>query len=198
MKTKVTDSAADTSNSAIHCFGVGRPLPLGIDPPFVPAVPFFLPFSTVFVTSVRLLSKSDVQAHLLASVSSLLIGFSLSTFFGVTVGALMGRYRTVEHLLDLYLDAFLASPSLIYVPILFAFFGVGRATQIGVVFLYSFFVIVAYTMTGVRSVDKALIEMARSFGANEGHLFSKITLPAAFPSILTGLRIAAGRAVKGS
>lgn len=155
------------------------------------------PFSDALKATFRLIASSEVQLQLAASVSSLVAGFGISAVFGVALGALMGRFRTIEALLDVYLDVFLASPSLIYVPILFAFFGVGRLTQVGVIILYSFFVIVAYTLSGVRSVDKSLVQMARSFGADERRLFLRVTLPSAWPMILVGLRVGAARAVKG-
>lgn len=109
----------------------------------------------------------------------------------------MGRFRKVEYFFDLYLHAFLATPSLIYIPVLFALFGVGRGTQAAVVFLYSFFVIVANTMAGVRAGDAALAEMARSFGAGERQVFFRTILPGALPLVMAGLRLGMARAMKG-
>jgi NitT/TauT family transport system permease protein len=130
-------------------------------------------------------------------LSSLAVGFGLAVAVGLPLGALMGRYRAVEHLFDLYLYAFLATPNLIYVPILFALFGVGREAQVALVFLYAFFVILANTMTGVQASDAALEEMARSFGAREPHLLRRVVLPGALPMVMAGLRLGMGRAVKG-
>jgi len=52
-------------------------------------------------------------------------------------------------------------------------------------------------MTGVRGTERSLVEMARSFGAGEAALFTRIYLPAALPAILLGLRLGAVQAVKG-
>ncbi len=65
------------------------------------------------------------------------------------------------------------------------------------VFLFSFFVIVINTLTGVKQVDRTFVEMARSFGAREIDVFFKIILPAAMPAIMAGVRLGMGRAVKG-
>jgi ABC-type nitrate/sulfonate/bicarbonate transport system permease component len=158
---------------------------------------FLPPLSTVLQASFEMIVGGEIVNSLLASLLSLSVGYGLASSLGLIIGSLMGRYRKIEYLLDIYLNAFLASPTLIWVPILFVFFGVSRFSQIGVVFLYSFWLIVANTMTGIQNTDGSLIQMARSFGANERQLFWRIILPGALPLIMAGLRIGMGRAVKG-
>lgn len=158
---------------------------------------FLPPFSVVLSAGVDLFRSPEVRGHLAASLTSLVLGYGLALGAGLPAGALMGRFRKVEHFFDPYLHAFLATPSLIYVPILFAWFGVGRETQTAVVFLYSFFVIVANTMAGVGQGDTALREMALSFGAAERQVFLRVTLPGALPLIMAGLRLGMARAMKG-
>jgi NitT/TauT family transport system permease protein len=159
--------------------------------------PFLPPFSRVLAAGWELTLSGKILANLAASLASLALGYTLAAVLGVAVGALMGRYRKVEYLFDPYVNAFLASPSLIYVPILFALFGVSRASQVAIVFIYAFFIIVVNTMTGIRMVDGALLEMARSFGAGERQIFWRVMLPAALPTTMAGLRIGMARAVKG-
>jgi len=159
--------------------------------------PFLPPITAVLAASWELIASGVILGNLAVSLVSLTVGYSLAAALGMLIGALMGRYRKVEYLLDIYVNALLAAPTLIFVPILFAFFGVSRLSQVAVVFLYSFFVIIANTMTGIRTVDSSLLEMGRSFGANERQLYWKIMLPGALPLMMAGLRIGMGRAVKG-
>src|SRR5439155_258545 len=63
--------------------------------------------------------------------------------------------------------------------------------------MFSFFVIVVNTLTGVRSTDPSLVEMARSFGAGEFALFGRVYLPSALPAVMLGLRLGVVQAVKG-
>ena len=158
---------------------------------------FLPPLSIVLQACWQMIASGEILDSLMASLVSLTGGYGLAAFLGLLLGSLMGRYRKIEYLMDVYLNAFLASPTLIWVPILFVFFGVSRLSQVAVVFLYSFWLIVANTMTGIRTVDGSLVEMARSFGANERQLFRKVILPGALPLIMAGLRIGMGRAVKG-
>ena len=116
---------------------------------------------------------------------------------GVVVGLGMGRFRTVRYVLDGWVNALMSAPLSALVPILIALFGIRDTVVAATVFLFSFFVIVVNTLTGVRGTDRALVEMARVFGAGEAALFRRIYLPAALPAIMLGLRLGAVQAVKG-
>ncbi len=158
---------------------------------------FLPPFSAVLWAALQLILKGQILLDLMESLKGLLIGFGLAAVVGVVLGALMGRYRKVEYFLDIYLNVLLSSPTLIYVPVLFAFFGISRASQIALVFLYAAPVIIVNTMIGLRSVKSEQVELARSLGASEWQLFWVVLFPSALPLTLLGLRTGATRAVKG-
>jgi len=158
---------------------------------------WFPPLSAVLRAGVRLVQQGAIGVNLLASLSSLVVGFALSLLVGITVGVAMGRSPIVEVALSPYVGALLASPSLVFVPILFIFFGVGDATRVAVVFLYAVFIIIVNTATAVRTVSPPLIEMGRAFGATRRQLLWKVILPDALPLVMAGVRLGMGRAVKG-
>ncbi len=155
------------------------------------------PLSQIGAAWWKLLMSGKLLANLSMSLTTLAIGFSLAVVFGIVVGLLMGRFRAVEHFLDLYVNALMSAPTTAFVPVLILWFGLGVESRIAVVFLFTVFVIIINTMTGVKQVDTVLVEMARSFGAREREVFFKIILPAALPAIMAGLRLGIGRAVKG-
>jgi NitT/TauT family transport system permease protein len=155
------------------------------------------PFTSVLAAVAAMAARGDLAQPVAASLASLAIGYPAAAAAGILAGALMGRSYVVRHLFDVYFDALMASPTLIYVPVLFGLFGVTRTSQVAVVFAYAFFVIAAMTEAGIRDADRRLIEMARAFGASDWQLFRTVTLPAAMPSVLAGLRLGAARAVKG-
>lgn len=157
-----------------------------------------LPSLGVVLSELVELTRTGVlMPSLAASLASLAIGLIAAAVVGVFLGVLIGRWRTIEHLVDVYLDAVMSAPTLIYVPILFALFGVSRASQVAVVFAYAFFIIVTTTSAAVRGVDMRLVDMARAFGASERQLFWTVVLPASRATMLTGLSLGATRAVKG-
>lgn len=159
--------------------------------------PFIPPLSDVLRAWWEIYQTGELMMEVLQSLRSLAIGFSAAVVLGLPTGMLMGRYRKVEYFLDPLVDINLSTPTLTYIPVLFAIFGVSDMTRYIIVFMYSYFIIVVNTVAGIRAVDHSLMEMARSFGARESELFRKIMLPDALPMIMAGLRIGMTRAVKG-
>ncbi|MCT1829761.1 ABC transporter permease [Brevibacterium luteolum] len=155
------------------------------------------PVSKVVIQLVELFATGELSTHLFASLSSLAIGFSLSLIIGLVVGVLMGLFPSVYTALDVYVNAMLFAPSLIFAPIFFAIFGLSDATRISVVVMYTVFVIIINTATAVRDVEAPLLEMSAVFGANRWKTLRKIVIPASYPLVIAGLRLGAGRAVKG-
>jgi ABC-type nitrate/sulfonate/bicarbonate transport system permease component len=155
------------------------------------------PLSKIASAWLRLLMNGKLLESLAMSLWTLAAGFFLAVALGVIIGVLMGRFRPVEHFLDLYINALMSAPMTAFVPLLIMWFGLGVQSRIAVVFLFAFFVIVINTMTGVKQVDRIFVEMARSFGAKELEVFFKVVLPAAMPAIMAGISIGMGRAVKG-
>jgi NitT/TauT family transport system permease protein len=155
------------------------------------------PLSNIASAWLRLLMNGKLLENLVMSLWTLAAGFFLAVILGVIIGVLMGRFRPVEHFLDLYINALMSAPMTAFVPLLIMWFGLGVESRIAVVFLFAFFVIVINTMTGVKQVDRIFVEMARSFGAKELEVFFKVVLPAAMPAIMAGVSIGMGRAVKG-
>ena len=160
-------------------------------------IPFLPPFSNVLRTAAGLIAGGEILGYLAGSIAALLLGYGLAVVSGVTLGLLMGRYRSIECALDPYINALLATPKIVLVPVLFAFFGVSHSVQVAIVFLSAFFIIVINTMSAIRTVDASYVEMARSFGASERQLFTKVLLPASLPLTMAGLRLGMGRGVKG-
>lgn len=155
------------------------------------------PLTQIAAAWYKLLLGGKLLPNLGASLWTMVVGFVLAVLVGIVIGLLMGRFRAVEHFLDLYVNALMSAPTTAFVPVLILWFGLGVQSRIAVVFLFAVFVVIINTMTGVKQVDRVLLEMARSFGAREKETFLKIILPAAMPAIMAGVRLAMGRAVKG-
>ena len=160
-------------------------------------LPWLPPFSKVMEALVQFVNSGVILSNMVVSLQGLAIGFSISLVVGLVVGALMGRYRRVEKALDVYVYALFIAPSIIFAPIFFAIFGLSDAVRIAVIIVYTVFVIIINTATAIRTVDPALVEMARSFGSSERQIFVRILLPASLPLVFAGIRLGMGRAVKG-
>jgi NitT/TauT family transport system permease protein len=160
-------------------------------------VPFFPPLSVVLVKLVELVASGQIIGNLLISLSNLAIGFGISLAAGLVIGTAMGRYRRVNAAFGPYVYALLTAPSLVFAPIFFSVLGSGQASIVGVIFMYSAFIMIITTASAVENVPESLVEMGRSYGANEFQIVTRVILPAAAPSILAGVRLGVGRAVTG-
>ena len=158
---------------------------------------FVPPLSRVLGTWWQLLGDGTLARAASSSLLSLAKGFVPAAGLGVAVGLAMGRFAVVRHVLDGWVNALMSAPLSALVPILIALFGVRDTVVAATVFMFSFFVIVVNTLTGVRGTDRSLVDMARAFGAGELSLFRRIYLPAALPAVMLGLRLGVVQAVKG-
>ena len=158
---------------------------------------FVPPATTVATAWWHLLGNGTLPRAAASSLVSLAKGFVPAAVLGVAVGLAMGRFATVRHLLDAWVNALMSAPLSALVPVLIALFGIRDTVVAATVFMFSFFVIVVNTMTGVRGTERSLVEMARSFGAGEAAVFGRIYLPSALPAVMLGLRLGVVQAVKG-
>ena len=155
------------------------------------------PASEVFTRLWEMIGDGLILNSLGSSLVNLVLGFGLSLTFGLVVGTLMGWYHRVESGLSVYVYALLTSPSLVFAPVFFSFFGDGRESIIGVIVMYSTFVMMITTTDAIKAVSPSLVEMARSFGASPTTALFRIVIPAALPGIMAGVRLGASRAVTG-
>jgi NitT/TauT family transport system permease protein len=160
-------------------------------------VQFFPPLSTVLGKLGEQLAKGAITTALENSLVNLVIGFSISLVFGLGIGFLMGVFRRFNAALDIYVNALLTAPSLVFAPIFFAIWGLGREPVIAVVVMYAIFIIIINTQAAVTTVPVSMVEMGRSFNASRWNMFWRIIVPSALPLIMAGVRLGAGRAVKG-
>jgi ABC-type nitrate/sulfonate/bicarbonate transport system permease component len=123
------------------------------------------------------------------------VGFGLAGVVGISLGALMGMIPFVYRLLAPITEFVRPIPSSAYIPVAILFLGIGDRMKIFVVFLTCLFPILLNTYGGVRGVDPVLIDTGRTFGVSRTMGLTRIILPAALASILTGMRISLGLAL---
>jgi ABC-type nitrate/sulfonate/bicarbonate transport system permease component len=163
----------------------------------VAGLAFLPPLSDVVGRLISMTQDGDILGSVWVSVLNLLIGFGVSVAAGITLGLLMGASHKVDVALDMYVNAGLTAPSLVFAPVFFSIFGLSRLSIICVIITYTVFIIIVTSRDAVHAVPTPLIEMARCYGCNDWQLYRKVVLPAALPLIMAGVRVGAGRGVKG-
>lgn len=136
--------------------------------------------------------SGELWTHVQVSLGRAVTAFAVGGGLGLTLGLLTGTFRTAETLLDTTLQMIRNIPALALIPLVILWFGIEETAKIFLVALGVFFPVYLNTFHGIRSVDKGLIEMAKSYGLSGWPLYRDVILPGALPSILVGVRFSLG------
>ena len=158
---------------------------------------FFVPFTHVLAALGELIRGGKLGRHLYVSGVEFGVGFALSAAVGVSLGLLMGSNRWLHELLDPWVSILYATPLVALTPFFILVFGIGVESKMALVFTLAVFPVLINTFTGIRSVEPRYLEVAHSFNATPGQIFLKVLLPSSVPFIMSGLRLASGRALIG-
>jgi NitT/TauT family transport system permease protein len=151
-------------------------------------------FTALFsATSGRELWRATLQTAM-ASV----IGFAASAIVGMIIAIVLSSAGWVQRAFYPYAVFFQTVPIIAIAPLLVIWIGFGTPTVVTSAFIVSVFPVIANTLSGLLSTDPALRDLFRLYGASPATTLFKLRLPYALPSILTGLRVAAGLAVIGA
>lgn len=153
--------------------------------------------TAVIATAARLLANGELIHDTSVTLIEFSIGMAAAVSVGIPVGLAAGWYRRFQYALEPYLAALYATPSLALLPLLVLWFGIGIRSTTVLVVISAFFPIVINVMQGVKTVDVALLRMARSFGAGQGRIFREIVLPATVPFLASGLQLGVARGLIG-
>ena len=146
----------------------------------------------IMTLMVRPFAGHRLYEHLFSSLGRFLGGFALAASIGVPLGLLMGRFRLLDEIVTPLFEGYRYVAPLAWVPFAALWFGTGIGGPILVIFTGAFAPCVINAYRGARLVDTYLIEAAQTHGASELRIVREVLLPGALPSIVAGLRIAAG------
>jgi sulfonate transport system permease protein len=149
-----------------------------------------VPAEKVWDTAIRMSSDGTLWKSLGASLTRDLAGFALGTCSGLVIGGALGLSRFFENLIGPTLHTIKQISLFAWIPLISAWFGLGETAKVVFLSLAAFFPVVLNTFEGVRSVPPELIEVARAFAFSRPQLVTRVVLPAAVPSIFTGVYLA--------
>jgi len=156
---------------------------------------YFPPPTTVGWVLVDRVVAGDLGAQSLVTLARLGSAFAIAALPGVLLGLLMGVARPLRDAVEPYIAFIFPVPKITLLPFLLIILGVGEPAFVLTGATSAFFQIVISTLGGVQTMDPRLLEVGRNYGARGARLFWKIILPAALPSIFTGLRLGLGLAL---
>jgi ABC-type nitrate/sulfonate/bicarbonate transport system permease component len=136
-----------------------------------------------------LLTTSSIWPDLLVTVREWVSAVVIASVFGCSIGYLVSRSAYSVRVFDPLFAGIYSIPAILLFPLYLLFFGLGEGSKIALGTTIAFFPVVLNTIAGLANVDKAYIRAAHSMGANDLQLFWSVMVPAAFPVVLTGLRL---------
>jgi ABC-type nitrate/sulfonate/bicarbonate transport system permease component len=153
--------------------------------------------SEISAAAVEMVADGSLPKAFSESMVVLGVGSLIGICIGLVVGLAAGRNATLAAFVELPLNALYATPTVALIPVIVVWFGFGPTAKTVVVMLFVLFPVLINTMRGVKEVDRDLIEVARSFCSPERRMWIDLILPSAMPYVVTGLRLAIGRALIG-
>jgi NitT/TauT family transport system permease protein len=153
--------------------------------------------SKVFLAGYNLIRTGEIFPHLFVSLEALFLGLFLAIVFGVIAGLLIGSNKVLYGLFSPYVYALGSLPTVAVIPLVIIWLGIGIYAKIAIVFLMALKPILINVIDGVRNVDRKLIGMARSFGADDYFILRTVTFFGALEFSFSALRSAVGRSITG-
>ena len=158
---------------------------------------FMAPPSAIFKAALELAQSGALGKALVQTLWPFAVGMALTVVVGIALGILMAQWRTLEYVLDPFVNALYAVPRIALIPLIILWAGLEFAGKVAILVSVAIFPITVNTYSGIRDVRGSMLEIGRAYGATEWQIFWKIVLPAAIPFIMAGIRLAVGLAIIG-
>ncbi len=151
--------------------------------------PKFLPGPVEIIqTAIEYMQKGTLLTHILASLRRVLIGFLGGTILAVIVGYICCSSKVLSNIVDPIFNFIGPIPAYAFMPLFVIWFGIGEVPKYIMIGYVTFFPMLSYTREGINNIDPSLIRMAMSLGASPLQIFHKITIKAAMPTIISGMK----------
>ncbi len=147
-----------------------------------------LPAPSEVLRTLFSFGTQGLARHVLTSTARVAAGFAIGSGLALGFGAWVGLSRRGHALLDPSFQALRAIPSLAWVPVLLLWLGIDEAPKLALIAIGAFFPVYMGVVSGVRDVDRKLVEVAQMAGLSGPALMRRVLLPAALPAVFTGLR----------
>src|SRR5437867_5095957 len=153
--------------------------------------------SLIFKAAIEMFRSGEIYHDLYISGIEFLGGYFLAAAVAIPFGIMVGWYKRMSYVFDPFINAMNATPRVALLPLVIIWLGIGILSKVGIIFLGAVFSILINTRDGFKTTPVHLLTAARSFGASEWLVFKTVVLPSTVLFILTGLRLAVGRALVG-
>ena len=134
--------------------------------------------------------SGDLAINTAVTLYRAMVGFVIAAIGGVALGLAMSRNALTRWFFDPIVSIGFPMPKIAFLPVVMLWLGVFDISKITMIVFDAIFPVVAATIIAIQGVERELIWSARNMGAGERELLWQVVLPAALPTIMTGLQVA--------
>jgi len=154
------------------------------------AKPILLPSPLAVVEAIVDLAKDlELFEHAAISLGRMIVSIGLASALAMPLGLMMGLHPRFERIVDPTFELLRPISGIAWIPLALFIFGIGNALPVFIMTYAAFFPILVGTIAGVRTVDRRLIDAARTMGVPHRTIIRRVVIPAALPSLLVALRL---------
>jgi len=146
---------------------------------------------------VKLMVRGKLYPEIGKSLANVVIAFALAYVVGIALGTALHGYRTARETLDPLFATYYAVPVFAFYPFFIVVFGLGDLPQILIAFMLGVVAVIVNTLNGLDRVPPVLLKTARIMKLGPAETAMRLTLPAAGPYIVTGIKLAVAYAFIG-
>lgn len=150
------------------------------------------------IARVFFVGNIDWVGHTLVTLNEAISGLLIGVAVGFVIAVVITLSATLSKILMPYIVSLQVLPKVAIAPILYILLGFTDTSRVLLIVILTFFPIVINTSTGLRDVDRNLVYLLRSLGANEATIFYKVRLPNSLPYFFDGLKIGVSGALVGA
>ncbi len=126
---------------------------------------------------------------MLVSLKRIVVGYGISVLIGMLLGIVIGSVKLLDETLGSLIQGLQALPSICWLPLAIIWFGLSEGAILFVVIMGAILAVAIATDSGIKNVSPLYIRAARNMGVNGAKLYARVILPAALPSIVTGMKL---------
>ena len=161
--------------------------------------PLFVPSPSLIGSALyELFADGRIWPHLEATFGAALGGLALGILVGVVLGVVAALVPFIAELLEPVMTVLNAIPRVILAPLFVIWLGIGLASKVALSFILVAVLIFFTVFTGIRQVDRRLVERVVTLGGNRRALVRHVYLPSVASWVLGNLKIAVGFAFTGA
>ena len=161
--------------------------------------PLFVPSPSAIGSALyELFADGRIWPHLDATFTAALLGLALGIIVGIVLGVIAALVPLVAELLEPVMTLLNAIPRVILAPLFVIWLGIGIASKVALAFILVAVLIFFTVFTGIRQVDRKLVERIITLGGDRWALVRHVYLPAVTAWVLGSLKVAIGFAFTGA